>query len=1006
MNPAKAANKTDKRKHSKKGLDNQILVTKDDRVRRKIIKLSSEGYHYVAAPPGCGKTELLTQRVIEKAARIEADSPAAKRMLCVTFTRNAAEEMQNRVESALKVQNEDVVNSIRDIHSFAVMKLGELQHGKTIGRDILLPERNGDILHQILLDNDITTLKASGQTVKKRRRNSQRAFAFNEEQKEFIFRFSNLCLLLSKVGLGDNSFLELIEDPRSYSWKGTAYSTLQARLRALEKSIIRYSKSQASGRRKEPGIGDYILSVYNRAVADLDYIRKELIDKNNRKKGAIITSFIPFIANKLCEEKRHVHYMDYEDALILLYFELKENTSNKDALKDKFDWVEVDECQDTSLLQLLVIDEVTDKDNACVVYFGDEEQNIYSSITDTTLAMRFIHAKVSKKHENYLRGNFRSEKAILEFIRQYQETYFPEGSGKEDRSPICRNLTQGYDNVKDAVKVIKSRNNFRQYDDMISAIISSKDQGQTAVLFRRNDDVDNFYDVITKLHIQGLGDIKEDDVCIVTKENSLFHMDEFRPIKAILHAAAGLFYEKWWNDLQVQTEKGTTVSADDELLLRYRISPHTLLDKSRRYSYLVEYSLALKKKWEIDLRNNQNRKNSLTPVLLFSFDYVKEQVTLTKYDIKLKAKIGWHKRDLLKVPVDFVPSGSTLTVAFSDFSSKQRSIRRFIGDRICMTVHTPHHMSQMRKYPEAYDLLFSQQVWDIKRLHDELHRSNRLAYTATVAADVYNYVIHLDSENQDIEHQLLKESGFHENLHTAQMAMVKNNSAYNEYRNAVEAKYGETYAKIIALFSEKDNIDSEEESFDLQNEDAGYLLVRAIKIIFNSLQSDEKEKYSIYIKGLIRYLNGIIREQIDKHPLLENDLYNQIFKLRRALFRCTISKLISSNNIKSGIIAMTVHKSKGLNFSNVIVADAITGLYPLVRNHSNAKGSEISSAERSGLSIPQEDINLLYVAITRAIHSIRFFWYPVRYSDSGQRFFCKRTPLLSFFRNKSSRKKK
>ena len=58
---------------------------------------ANKGYHLVLAPPGCGKTHILAERI--KNARAEGVS--FKDMLCLTFTNRAAREMESRIESLL-----------------------------------------------------------------------------------------------------------------------------------------------------------------------------------------------------------------------------------------------------------------------------------------------------------------------------------------------------------------------------------------------------------------------------------------------------------------------------------------------------------------------------------------------------------------------------------------------------------------------------------------------------------------------------------------------------------------------------------------------------------------------------------------------------------------------------------------------------------------------------------------------------------------------------------------
>ena len=60
--------------------------------QEKVVGLSA-GRHLVLAPPGSGKTEMLSQRILRA---LEAGVPP-ERMLCATFTNRAAFEMRERM---------------------------------------------------------------------------------------------------------------------------------------------------------------------------------------------------------------------------------------------------------------------------------------------------------------------------------------------------------------------------------------------------------------------------------------------------------------------------------------------------------------------------------------------------------------------------------------------------------------------------------------------------------------------------------------------------------------------------------------------------------------------------------------------------------------------------------------------------------------------------------------------------------------------------------------------
>lgn len=55
------------------------------------------GWHLVLAPPGCGKTQILTERI----SRAHSEGVAYADMLCLTFTNRAARGMSERLASTI-----------------------------------------------------------------------------------------------------------------------------------------------------------------------------------------------------------------------------------------------------------------------------------------------------------------------------------------------------------------------------------------------------------------------------------------------------------------------------------------------------------------------------------------------------------------------------------------------------------------------------------------------------------------------------------------------------------------------------------------------------------------------------------------------------------------------------------------------------------------------------------------------------------------------------------------
>ena len=71
-----------------------------DESQQRVIDAEG-GYHLVLAPPGCGKTQILTERV----RRAHDAGIAYTDMLCLTFTNRAARGMQERIAGYIADDN-------------------------------------------------------------------------------------------------------------------------------------------------------------------------------------------------------------------------------------------------------------------------------------------------------------------------------------------------------------------------------------------------------------------------------------------------------------------------------------------------------------------------------------------------------------------------------------------------------------------------------------------------------------------------------------------------------------------------------------------------------------------------------------------------------------------------------------------------------------------------------------------------------------------------------------
>ena len=100
-----------------------VTLTKD---QRRAVELGN-GAHLITAPPGSGKTEVLVRRVIRLVGQSSGD---LFRILALTYTRKAAEELKERVQQTISERDRWRINATT-FHSFALEILQN--YGKAIG---------------------------------------------------------------------------------------------------------------------------------------------------------------------------------------------------------------------------------------------------------------------------------------------------------------------------------------------------------------------------------------------------------------------------------------------------------------------------------------------------------------------------------------------------------------------------------------------------------------------------------------------------------------------------------------------------------------------------------------------------------------------------------------------------------------------------------------------------------------------------------------------------------
>jgi DNA helicase-2/ATP-dependent DNA helicase PcrA len=109
-------------------------------------------------------------------------------------------------------------------------------------------------------------------------------------------------------------------------------------------------------------------------MAKLNYIREK--GRDNPLDGTIESAAAVVLAPKFVSRLRQLGVVDFEELLLGPLRMMKSSPSLRARLQAKFDFVMVDEFQDTNLLQMRLIDELTSGHHNIAVV-GDDDQSIY-----------------------------------------------------------------------------------------------------------------------------------------------------------------------------------------------------------------------------------------------------------------------------------------------------------------------------------------------------------------------------------------------------------------------------------------------------------------------------------------------------------------------------------------------------------------------------------------------------------------------------------------------------
>lgn len=376
---------------------------------------ATEGPVLVVAGPGTGKTELISLRV---GKILKNGTARASNILCLTFTETAAANMRDRLEQFIGPDAFRV--AIYTFHGFCTEMMGRYpEYFYSAARMSAASDlRQSEILESIFA----------------RLPHKHPLSAYHPEMGYSFLKESQARIKdIKKGGLTPSRFREIIEENKNIFSDINAVLAEHMPQRIGKESAKDFEKLVFGLEKKGGTLAQSYAGSLKRALLEgsttalsawkAKYTTKD--EQGNRVfKDSIATQKLLALADIYALYQEALYkggHFDYEDMIIEVVEELKKNATLRAMLEEQYQYIMVDEFQDTNNAQLSLVKALSSSEiheghaNVCVV--GDDDQAVY----------KFQGAEISNIHSFkslykdveviVLTENYRSSQDVLDFAR-------------------------------------------------------------------------------------------------------------------------------------------------------------------------------------------------------------------------------------------------------------------------------------------------------------------------------------------------------------------------------------------------------------------------------------------------------------------------------------------------------------------------------------------------------------------------------------------------------------
>lgn len=388
-----------------------------------------DGPLMVIAGPGTGKTELLSMRA---ANILQQTDVLPGNILCLTFTDSAANAMRERLTQI--IGNDAYKVSIHTFHSFGMETINQNNQFFYSGAyfrpvdDLATREILRDVFSELEYDNPIASTMNGEYT------HLGDAITVISELKKSGLADEELRLILDK----NDEVIEKIEPKISDIFadrisKKTVLS-LEGLIPQLDKLIqpidipaitplARVMLDSLTRCLEEASLHPKVtppITAWKAAWLKKDHTgKKNILKSSDNQKKLRALSYVYF---KYLDTMRERELYDYDDMILDVVHGIETNPELKATLQEKYQYVMVDEFQDTNLAQMRILynltDNIVNEGRPNVMVVGDDDQAIFS-FHGADIG-NILHFKEAYRDVSVvtLRENYRSSSQILSFARE------------------------------------------------------------------------------------------------------------------------------------------------------------------------------------------------------------------------------------------------------------------------------------------------------------------------------------------------------------------------------------------------------------------------------------------------------------------------------------------------------------------------------------------------------------------------------------------------------------